>query len=269
MSALYGLIGRKLSHSFSPIIHQKILKALQMDGKYGLYETEPENLGALILKLKHLNLIGANVTIPYKIDIMPYLDSISSKATSIGSVNTISFESGKLIGDNTDYDGFKMMMDYYDIAMKNKNTLILGTGGASKAIIQCLIDSGAKNITLVSRNPMNAVSSHDLEVISYEAVTQTAKDLIINCTPSGMYPNIDDSPLAKTQIEGAEAVVDLIYNPTETKLMTMAQSLRIKNINGLLMLIGQAIKAQEIWNKTTLSKDMVKQLYQEIILEIK
>ncbi len=270
MSALYGLIGKTLSYSFSPTINNKILKALQIDGDYHLYETNPDGLASLILELKHLKVKGTNVTMPYKVEVMKYLDSVSSKATSIGSVNTIVFDKDNIHGDNTDYDGFKMTMDHADIPIKNKTAVVLGTGGAAKSTIHCLMDFGAKDIIVVSRNPSNVKKiTENLKVITYEALTHTPKDIIINCTPCGMDPNIDHSPLTVKQIDGAEAVMDLIYNPLETLLLKRAKSLGIKAVDGMFMLVGQAVKSQEIWNKTTIPMDMVGKIYQEIIEEIK
>lgn len=269
MSALYGLIGKTLSYSFSPTIHNRILKELQLDGQYGLYETEPDGLASLMLKLKHLKVKGTNVTIPYKISVMQYLDSVSNKATVIGSVNTIVFDGDKIHGHNTDYDGFKMAMDHAGIPMKNKTAVVLGTGGAAKSTIKCLMDFGAKEIIVVSRQPSSAKHvTENLKVITYEALTHTSKDIIINCTPCGMDPNIHDSPLTIQQLDGAEAVMDLIYNPIETLLLKRAKSIGIKTVDGMFMLVGQAVKSQEIWNKKTIPMDMVDRIYQEIIQEI-
>lgn len=265
MNNIYGLIGEKLSHSHSPSIHAMIMKACDIQGNYELFETDKASLPILLNTLKEKNINGVNVTIPYKVEIMQYIDSISSEALAIGAVNTIHFLENKTIAYNTDYTGFKMMLDYYNISIQNKKAVVLGTGGSAKAVIQCLKDHGAENIIIVSRDASNVDDIYkNFEIITYETLESIRKDLVINCTPCGMYPNVNVSPVSEKQIKGIEAAVDLIYNPLETQFMKTANRLGLKSINGLFMLVGQAVRAQEIWNDISIGSDVVEKVFKQM-----
>jgi len=250
MNKLYGLIGKKLSHSYSVEIHKAIMSELQINGDYKLFELKEDELEDFIVNPAE-NLHGASVTIPYKIDVMDYLDEISSEAKNIGAVNTIKFKKGKTSGYNTDYFGFSMMLDYFNISVANRDIVVLGTGGASKAVIQYLKDSHCKTITLVTRTIDKSID-YDVDTITYDELASLNKDIVINTTPNGMYPNIDSSPVSIDQIKGIEAAVDVIYNPETTKFMAIATELGAKSISGLYMLVAQAIKAQEIWQNISI-----------------
>lgn len=233
----YNLIGEKLSHSFSPLIHKEILKYYHDDSSYGLIECSPDELFQYVKKGKEGLYKGFNVTIPYKIKIMEYLDFIDDKALKIGSVNTIKFEGGKAYGYNTDYYGFKQELEYYKINPKNKDCYILGTGGASLAVSSVLSDLGG-NVTFVSRNKDNS------NTITYDKLSEKNIDILVNTTPVGMYPKIDSAPVEDNIINKAKCVIDIIFNPLQTKLLEKANS----SYNGLYMLVYQAIKAEEIWH---------------------
>lgn len=264
MQNKYGLIGKKLSHSYSPIIHSIILKEIGCEGTYELIETENESeIGKKLNDLKNSGYKGLNVTIPYKTSVMPFLNRIYEPARCIGAVNTILSSENHMYGYNTDYDGFLMMLSYNKVSLKGKKAAILGTGGSSKAVAKALSDGGISDIIMVSR-AQNEVAG--FKSVSYEKF-ETAKipaDIIINCTPVGMHPNADASPVSKDPVSKAECVIDLIYNPDETLLMKTASDLGIKNFNGLYMLVGQAVRAQEIWNNTAISNETVNKIYEEI-----
>jgi len=263
VSNLYGLIGEKLSHSYSPIIHSIIFDELNIDGSYHLFEIKKEELKVALDGLKVLNTKGVNVTIPYKSILMDELDYISNEAKNIGAINTICFNGDYTMGYNTDYYGFGMMLDKYNIDLKNKNVVVLGTGGAAKAIIQYLADNKVANITLVSRNREKAKDLfNQYKLISYSDVNKLKdQDIIINCTPVGMYPNIDRSPLDKKELSGFKIAIDLIYNPQETMFIKYAKELGLKSMNGLYMLVGQAVKSQELWNNIKIDTDIVEKIY--------
>ncbi|MFA5528516.1 MAG: shikimate dehydrogenase [Peptostreptococcales bacterium] len=267
MNNRYGLLGKTLSHSFSPKLHSKILEYMHIEGSYELFETDEERLPLILKELHALPLKGLNVTIPYKIEMLRYVDDVSSQAGKIGSINTIAFTKNGTKGYNTDYDGFKRMLNYFQIPIQNNKVVLLGAGGASKAIIECLKDEDAADITLISRNPEKArVTFPSLNILPYEAVKTLKKDLIVNCTPIGMHPHTDASPISHEDLDGASCLVDIIYNPKKTRLMQMAEDCCIKNINGLYMLIGQAIKSQEIWNDRIIPEDIVTKIYEEMHL---
>lgn len=227
-----GLIGEKLSHSFSPQIHRHLA-----DYSYELFEMSQDEVGAF---LKSDRFDSTNVTIPYKKTVMPFLEEISDEAMRIGSVNTITrLPSGGLRGDNTDYFGFSYMLQKSGIEICGKNVLILGTGGASLTAGTVSSDMGAKTVRFVSRSGE----------INYENVYERCADteVIINCTPVGMYPKNLISPIKLEPFSRLEGVADMIYNPARTKLLLDAEGLGIKRINGLSMLVAQAKKACELF----------------------
>ncbi len=245
----FGLIGKTLSHSISDALHSEIMKEIGVRGNYGMYEVEPENLNKVVDFMKTMNISGLNITIPYKQDIMKYLDEVDKKAIKIGSVNTIKLENGKSVGTNTDYDGFKLCLYKAGISINKNGFTLLGAGGAAKAVIKVLEDENAENITIISRNPdKTRLEYPNFEVLSYEKQGKIKdKYCLINCTPVGTYPNVEDCPVKREDIKKYGNVVDIIYNPSKTKLLKLADEYEINNINGLYMLIGQAVKAQEIW----------------------
>lgn len=261
---VYGLIGEKLGHSFSPHIHGEIFRTLGIEAEYKLFELKEEELKSAVFKYKEQGIKGLNVTIPYKIKIMAYLDVISPEAEKIGAVNTISFANGVLTGYNTDYTGFGMSLLRNHIEVKDKSAVILGTGGASKAVVQYLMDAGAKSITYVSRNPGNGTnrSKHSIRTVGYNEIEYLKGDIIINCTPCGMYPKADVSPVPFHILNEFGIAVDLIYNPEETMFLKQAKDSGLKTVNGLYMLVGQAVAAEKIWNGIEISEPQVDNIYQ-------
>ncbi|MFL0196672.1 shikimate dehydrogenase [Clostridium sp. WILCCON 0269] len=265
MSNFYGLIGEKLGHSFSPIIHDLILKKISVDGRYNLFEIEAQNLSKAVEALKTLGCKGVNVTIPYKIKIMEYMDYISEEAVKIGAVNTIAFADNGLKAYNTDYYGFGMTLKKYGINVLNKNIIILGTGGASKAVLRYIADKGAKSITYVSRRPESVYKNH-INVISYEQLQDIKNgDIIINSTPCGMYPHVDNCPVDRGILSKFNTAVDLIYNPEETMFLKTAKQLGLNIANGLYMLVAQAAAAQQIWQGREISLKVVDEIYYKLL----
>lgn len=266
MSCFYGLIGEKLSHSFSSKIHNAILKKLNFQGSYNLFEVKREDLKHAVHGLKALGAKGINVTIPYKIQIIQYLDRLSPESEKIGAVNTVDFNNGIITGYNTDYYGFGSALKKAEVCVKNKNAVILGTGGASKAIVQYLVDNEIKEITYVSRNPeKKAEDIKDFNVINYYDISKLKNtDIIINCTPCGMYPNMECSPVNNNILGKFSIAVDLIYNPEETLFLKQAKELGIKTANGLFMLVAQAVASEEIWHNVTIDEDVVMEVYNSI-----
>lgn len=266
MIKVYGLIGETLGHSISPEIHESICNKAGLQGKYNLFNVKKERLRDAVPGLKALGIKGANVTIPYKVDIIEFLDDIMSEARNIGAVNTIVIKDDSAMGYNTDYYGFEFTLEKYRIEPKGGTAVILGTGGASRAITECLINHWAGKIIFVSTNKERAKEKYrDFEIISYNEIGRIkAADTLINCTPVGMYPHIEDSPLKDINIDKFGVVIDLIYNPEETRLLKDAAAKGIPGINGLYMLIGQAYKAQELWNEMNLDTGIIEQVYGEM-----
>lgn len=266
MNDLYGLIGKKLGHSFSPQIHNVIFKKLNISGLYNLYEVNEENLKQKIDELKVLDVKGLNVTIPYKVNVMQYLDVISTPARKIGAVNTIEFNNGVLTGYNTDYNGFGATLKNFKVNIENKRALILGTGGASKAVSTYLIDNGIMDVIYVSRN-IEKISENlmGLRIISYDDASKINNgDIIINCTPCGMYPNVNACPINKKLLYNFSTAVDLIYNPEKTIFLKQAEEIGLQTISGLYMLVAQAVASQEIWQNISINNEIVSKVFEII-----
>ncbi|MBQ2676457.1 MAG: shikimate kinase [Clostridia bacterium] len=233
-----GLIGKKLGHSFSPQIHSFLA-----DYEYKLYEMEENEVGDFLFSC---GLDALNVTIPYKKTVIPYLKEISETAKRIGSVNTIVRRNGELYGYNTDYYGFSYMVSLSGIKIKEKKVLVLGSGGASLTVKAVLNDLGAGEIITVSR------SGED----NYENISRHKDaDVIVNTTPVGMYPNNGASPVDLSIFDALSGVLDLIYNPSVTKLLYDAKALGIPCINGLSMLSSQAKRAAELFTGREITED--------------
>jgi len=264
MKNKYALIGEKLGHSYSPAIHNMIFEKLKIDGEYSLIETPRNNLVEVVKKLKEKNLSGINITIPYKTDIMEYLDEISEEAKQIGAVNTVISKGGRLIGYNTDYYGFKMIISKLKLDVKNKKNFICGAGGSARAVVKCLEDLGGENYLVtrdVDKARVNFKNFQKLNIISYnELRTISGKNLIINCTPCGMHPNVECSILDIEEKKEYKAGIDLIYNPQETRFL---EGFEIGE-NGLLMLVGQAVKAEEIWQEREITENEILEIYEKI-----
>ncbi len=227
-----GLVGERLGHSFSPQIHGCLA-----DYSYSLFEMPESELEGFIKSDKYHSV---NVTIPYKTAVIPYLDVISEAAQKIGSVNTVThLPDGRLFGDNTDFYGFIHMIKTAGIDMSGKNVLILGTGGTSKTVVAACEELGARGICLVSRGGE----------LNYENAHLLCPDtqIIVNCTPVGMYPNNLVSPIDIEKFPALEGVADVIFNPAKTQLLLDAERLGLRIASGLPMLVAQAKRACEIF----------------------
>lgn len=245
----YGLIGEKLGHSYSKIIHEMLA-----DYKYDLIPLTRDEFKQFMVKKEFT---AINVTIPYKQAVIPYLNELHPLASRIGAVNTIVNNNGYLIGYNTDFFGFEYMLRKNGISVSGKKCLILGNGGSAQTVAAVLSSLGAAKIYTVSRKAADMAHTEEtgksaggeceVRIISYEECYAHHKDaqIIVNTTPLGMYPNTDASPLDLSGFESCEAVVDIIYNPTKTKLALQAEELGIKAVCGLEMLVAQAKQSIE------------------------
>lgn len=233
---LYGLLGRKLGHSWSPPIHT----ALGCEG-YCLMEREPEELEAL---LSRSDLGGINVTIPYKRDVMPFCDVIDETAKAIGSVNTlVRRPDGKLYAWNTDAAGFRWMVERAGIRLDGKKVVILGSGGASLTAQAVSRAMGARDVIVVSRSGEN----------NYGNLFRHADaEILVNTTPVGMYPAVGVSPVDLKDFPHCEGVLDVIYNPRRTALLLQAEELGLPCSDGLPMLVAQAKAAEEYFFEKTI-----------------
>lgn len=243
----YGLFGKTLGHSISQGIHQKIYEVTGINAAYKNFEISENQLVDALEAMDLLKISGANVTIPYKEDFLPLLDEVSPLARKLHAVNTIKNKDGKFIGFNTDYDGISMTFDLMKWTVENKKAYILGSGGASHAIAQYLKDEGAASITIVSRAPDELKG--EWEFIDYKELEDRAGDFIINCTPVGMHPNIEATPVDETILKKFRYLFDMTYNPVETIFLQIGKRLGKETSNGLTMLVGQAMRSVEIWEE--------------------
>ena len=249
--AKYGCIGKKLTHSFSKEIHSRLA-----DYEYELIELNENELEDFI---KGKDFSAINVTIPYKQTVIPYLDSLSDVAKHIGAVNTIVNRNGKLYGYNTDYYGMKALIERIGIDLKNKKVLILGTGGTSKTARVLTEDMGASEIITVSRTKSENHITYD------EAINEHSDaEIIINTTPSGMYPDCDSQPIDISLFNNLEGVVDAVYNPLCTSLVLNAKAKGIKAEGGLYMLVMQAVVAVEKFLDAEIPKAVADNVYESV-----
>ena len=264
----FGLIGGKLGHSLSPAIHQLFFEYTGKSGSYELLETELEALPELMGRLRE-GFVGTNVTIPHKLHVMPLLDEIAPEAQAIGAVNTIKFTSAGAFGYNTDYFGFGRMLEYNDIAVTGKVCAVLGTGGAARAVVKYLADKKCAKLYLVTRDVFK-VDSHfakiapKIKVIDYARLDALQGDVLVNCTPVGMFPKVEAAPVSPEVSFAFDASVDLIYNPAQTLFLKQAAEAGNKAVNGLFMLVAQAVAAQEIWQGERYDSELIVRIMREL-----
>jgi shikimate dehydrogenase len=242
MKKIYGLIGEKLSHSFSKSFFENKFQSLNIDCVYENFELETISQINDVFNVS--DLAGLNVTIPYKEAVIPFLDELDESAKSVGAVNCIQIKNGKHIGHNTDVFGFRQMIKPF-LESHHERALILGKGGAAKAVAYVLKDLGLA-VFFVTRNPKE---ENDFSYDDVNEAMMHSCGIIVNTTPVGMFPDIENAPAIPYEyLSDQNLVVDLIYNPKETLFMKKAKSVGAIAINGETMLHQQAEKSWEIWN---------------------
>lgn len=249
-----GLIGHPVEHSFSPPMHNAAFNALNMDWTYVAFDVEPSNLKSAIDGARSLNIKGLNVTIPHKIEVMKYLDEIDEVARLIGAVNTIDFRNMK--GYNTDGIGAVKAIEEVT-SIKNKNVVVAGAGGASRAISFYIAKYGAESITILNRNVDKASNlAKDINLIDDvkpDSISQIndyvrEADILIDTTPVGMHPNVDADAIVGAEDMHEDLVVfDAVYNPNETALIKQAIKANAKPVYGIKMLLYQGAESFKIW----------------------
>lgn len=249
-----GLIGHPVEHSFSPPMHNAAFNALNMDWTYVAFDVEPSNLKSAIDGARSLNIKGLNVTIPHKIEVMKYLDEIDEVARLIGAVNTIDFRNMK--GYNTDGIGAVKAIEEVT-SIKNKNVVVAGAGGASRAISFYIAKYGAESITILNRNVDKASNlAKDINLIDdvrADSISQIndyvrEADILIDTTPVGMHPNVDaDAIVGADDMHEDLVVFDAVYNPNETSLIKQAIKANAKPVYGIKMLLYQGAESFKIW----------------------
>ncbi|MDS1030054.1 shikimate dehydrogenase [Bacillota bacterium LX-D] len=259
-TVVMGIIGYPLKHSLSPIMHNVAFKALNLNYVYVPFPIKPDNLVQTIKFLPKLGIKGVNITIPYKEEILNFLDEISEDALLIGAVNTVVIKEEKMYGYNTDGNGFYQSLIAAGFNPDGKKVLIAGAGGACRAVAFTLCKKGISDLNLAVRsftkaealaNDLNSHFSTDIKVTYIDNLTEeevSEADLIINTTPVGMYPQVNDlAPLKVKFLHSNQFVCDLIYNPFETKLLQEARKKGCRTLNGLGMLVYQGAEAFSYW----------------------
>ena len=254
---IVGLIGHPVEHSFSPPMHNAAFEELGMDYAYVAFDVDPNNLKSAIEGAGALNIEGFNVTIPHKIEVMQHLDELDEVAELIGAVNTIDFKNLK--GYNTDGIGAIRAIEEVS-SVKNKDVVVAGAGGASRAISFYLAKFGANSITILNRNVDKAkslasdISGSDLisevksDSISNISSYLNDSDILVDTTPLGMHPHVDDEPIATAEDMHDDLVVfDAVYNPNETVLLKEAIKAGAKPVYGIKMLLYQGVESFKIW----------------------
>ena len=250
----YGCIGEHLPHSFSREIHEKIAPY-----RYELREIPGEELDGFMRK--H-DFKAINVTIPYKKAVIPYLSHLSKEASEIGAVNTVVSRDGVLFGYNTDFAGMTALIRKMRISMNGKKVLVLGTGGTSCTAAACAEALGAASVTKVSRTKKPGAVTYEEACTHYRE-----SDVLINTTPAGMYPDTESCPIDLSYFTNLSAVIDAVYNPLRTELVSRALEAGIPAEGGLYMLTAQAVYAYEIFSGNPADDGLIERIYREILSE--
>ena len=292
-TVLTGLIGHPVGHTVSPLLHNSLYTAMGLDGIYLPMEVADENLGDAVKGLKALGFAGFNVTIPYKERVMEYLDGISDDAGLFGAVNTVVNAGGRLLGYNTDGDGFaRAFRRHTGAAFAGKKVCVLGAGGAARSIVFKIAMDGASAMSIINRTKAKAealaadltkavrsgkvAGNRGITAAAVESGTREADlllydcDIIVNATPAGMYPNTAESPLRQgLRLRKGQIVFDTIYNPARTKFIAGAQAMGCRVCNGAGMLFYQGVGSFEIWTGKAVPPEITERLLSEFMKYLK
>ncbi|MEM2918633.1 MAG: shikimate dehydrogenase [Candidatus Altiarchaeota archaeon] len=250
------LLGGKIEHSISPVMQNAAFARLGLDIEYKAMNIHEKDLNEMVEMLRRKDMLGANVTIPYKISMLKFMDSVDKTTKKIGAINTIVNENGKLKGFNTDTIGFSEMIKRYKIILEDKKVLIIGAGGVARAIaFQCVLE-GAR-VSIFNRTAKRAEELKDRilnelgkEIIICQISEIKKADILINATSVGMFPKINETLVSRNLLHSRLVVIDVIYNPLETKLLREAKKVGCrKRINGVEMLVQQGAASFELWTK--------------------
>lgn len=272
-----ALIGDPVQHTMSPAMHNAAFQKTGLDYVYLAFHVKPEQLAKAAEGLRALNVIGFNVTIPHKVNIIPLLDSLDSLAEKIGAVNTVVNDTGKLKGYNTDAEGSLRALMEHGFEPKNKRIVVLGAGGASRAISYTLVKQDARLIILNRRQELDW--AEDIARLIYKNLGQEVKvlelghlaealsgaDLLVNATSVGMSPDANASPVPAGLLAKVPLVFDIVYNPIKTRLLREAEKSGAQTISGLDMLVWQGALAFEKWTHQEAPFDLMRQTALEIL----
>jgi shikimate dehydrogenase len=280
---LYGLLGKTLSHSISPSLHNNGFRDLGINAIYLMLETKDQDLGEYIGSLKNLGFSGWNVTIPHKESIIPYLNGFSSLARAAGAVNTVLNRRGRLTGYNTDVIGFQRQVEETGFKVKDKRAVVIGAGGAARAVIAAMVQLDLADITIINRTVENAAelaklfkeenTKQNFDFCSLEeqeyAEVLKAADLVVDTTPVGMYSNdIKNIVINPDYLNEEQLVIDLVYNPLKTEILKEAEKRGAQIGNGLPTLIYQAEASFKLWTQEMPKKKKWYQIAEKAVREI-
>lgn len=259
-----GIIGNPLHHTFSPFIHTYFLYETKLCGGYTCYETSFEKLDSVINMFMEYNFTGVNVTVPYKQEVIKYCSELDITAKEIGAVNTLHFTENGIIGHNTDIFGFHMMLESSGISTINKRVLLLGAGGASRAVIPYLCLNTPLSFTIANRTVEKAeelayLYNNEVDVCTLSDLKGESFDIVINATSLG----VKGEPFIDYGFSIAEAAIDMIYKPKLTSFLSLYKNKNVKLINGLSMLVYQAAGSFNIWTGKEIVPDM--QYFESIV----
>lgn len=255
---LYGIVGNPVGHSLSPVLHNRVFQRMGWDAVYLAFEVD--DLQAAINGVRGLGIRGLSVTIPYKTEVIPFLDEVEGMAKKIKAVNTIVNEGGKLVGYNTDWYGAIEALEKR-IDLKGKKVLLLGAGGAARAIGYGLKEKGSE-IVISNRSfdrGKKLAEELDCPFVMLSSIKRVDADILINATSAGMHPNDGESPLRKECLRSGMTVMDIVYRPRQTKLLKEAETCGCQVIDGLEMLAYQGAKQQEIWTGRKPDMDRIRE----------
>ncbi|MCH8496776.1 MAG: shikimate dehydrogenase [Balneolales bacterium] len=263
------VIGNPIGHSLSPLIHNAALNLLGIGVTYYAILVEEQHFELLPKLFSHPNFVGSNVTIPFKSRVIPLLENISDDVTAMGACNSIYYDENRtLTGANTDVNGFLRPLLHNKDRFSNKDAIVFGSGGASKAIVYGLMKIGIRKCYVISRNPKPTTSSV-VENVGYAGWIDLVKDaeLIVNATPLGMHPNLDESPISDAQagLLTDKVCYDIIYRPLQTRFLNQAKDAGAEIVNGSEMFLGQADEAFTLFTGKSFPLDEIKTiLYKEL-----
>ncbi len=271
---VFGLLANPVEHTISPYIHEIFYEECGFNGTYNPYLVPTGKLKQAVEGMKAISIEGLNVTVPYKVEVMDYLDEIDEMASHIGACNTLVRELNDdgveiLKGYNTDWIGLKMACDYGNIPIKDRDVVIIGAGGSARAVAFMCQKEGAKSILLLNRTVSKAdIIAEQVQKVNAETETQTGSledtdlvkkgSVVFQTTSLGMHPNVDKSPIDKDEFfSNVDFIVDIIYNPKETYFMKKGSEFGVTTMNGLGMLFFQAVKAFELWSGDSMNKEQL------------
>lgn len=246
---LYGVLGHPVAHSLSPALHNWALRELSIPAAYMAFDVAPENLPEFLRAVRALPVAGLSVTIPHKVAVMQALDGVSGLARRVGAVNTLYWDGKRLLGENTDIAGF--LEPLRDLGRIPGSALVLGAGGAARAVLAGLLDLGVPRIALSNRTPDKAqalAAEFGVDLAPWEQRQDASAELVVNTTPLGMAGERQDlSPWADLCLSPTQTAYDLVYNPQKTKFLADAESMGCRTIDGLTMFVAQARAQLRLW----------------------